>query len=92
MAGVDGVWDRIGSNEGQTFRTFTGLPFTYVVTGGDLRVNRDGREINRTLSRRNFEEAQARMPTSKPSDIKDCQGSAYTWAILMDPRVRGGDL
>lgn len=25
----------------------------------------------------------------KPSDIKDGQGSAYAWAILMDRRVQG---
>jgi hypothetical protein len=29
------------------------------------------------------------MPAAKPSDIKDSQGSAYTWAILMDQRIRG---
>lgn len=26
-----------------------------------------------------------------PSDIKDRQGSAYTWAILMDDRIREHD-
>jgi hypothetical protein len=31
------------------------------------------------------------MPATKPSDIKESQGSAYTWAILMDKRVRLGD-
>ena len=33
--------------------------------------------------------AAAAMPAAKPSDIKESQGSAYTWAILMDRRVRG---
>jgi len=31
------------------------------------------------------------MPVERPSDIKDRQGSAYTWAILMDPRIRQSD-
>jgi hypothetical protein len=31
------------------------------------------------------------MPATKPSAIKESQGSAYTWAILMDKRVRQGD-
>ena len=28
------------------------------------------------------------MPTEHPSDLKDRQGSAYTWGVLMDPRIR----
>ena len=30
------------------------------------------------------------MPVDGPSEIKDRQGSAYTWAILMDKRIRRG--
>ncbi|QIK64924.1 hypothetical protein G7072_05080 [Nocardioides sp. HDW12B] len=90
MASFDDVWTRIEQHAGQQFITATGLPFTYRVPGDYLKVSRDGREINRSLSRTNFMKAAAAMPTSKPSDIKDRQGSAYTWAILMDPRVRAG--
>jgi hypothetical protein len=50
------------------------------VTGDYLKVSRDGREINRSLLRTNFVKAAAAMPTEKPSDIKERQGSAYTWA------------
>ena len=31
------------------------------------------------------------MPPDRPSDISNRQGSAYTWAILMDRRVCGTD-
>jgi hypothetical protein len=89
MANFDDVWTRIERHAGQTFATATGLPFTYRVPGDYLKVSRDGREINRSLSRTNFMKASAAMPTAKPSDIKDSQGSAYTWAILMDRRIRG---
>ena len=85
------IWARIGLCEGQVFRTFTGLPFSYQMPGDYLRVSRDGHEVNRSLSRTNFEKAIASMPASRPSDIKDRQGSAYTWAILMDARIRGAD-
>jgi hypothetical protein len=91
MPSFDDVWDRIGRCAGQTFSTATGLPFTYRVPGNYLRVERDGRDINRSLSRTNFEKAVRSMPAATPSDIKDSQGSAYTWAILMDKRVRQGD-
>jgi len=91
MADFDAVWDRIRRCAGQIFTTATGLPFTYRVPGDYLRVTRDGREINRSLSRTNFAKATLDMPAAKPSDIKESQGSAYTWAILMDKRVRQGD-
>jgi hypothetical protein len=89
MASFDDVWARIERHADQTFTTATGLPFTYRVPGDYLKVSRDGREVNRSLSRSNFMKAAAAMPTEKPSDIKESQGSAYTWAILMDRRIRG---
>jgi hypothetical protein len=91
MTSFDDVWDRIRRCAGQTFSTATGLPFTYRVPGDYLRVERDGREINRSLSRTNFEKAAKLMPAATPSDIKGSQGSAYTWGILMDKRIRQGD-
>jgi hypothetical protein len=91
VASIDEIWSRIERCAGQTFTTATGLEFVYRVPGHYLRVTRDGREINRSLSRTNFAKAAAKMPAERPSSIKDRQGSAYTWAILMDPRVRGED-
>lgn len=88
MACFDDVWNRIRRCSGETFSTATGLPFSYRVPGDFLRIERDGREISRSLSRTNFEKATEAMPAPKPRDIKDRQGSAYTWAILMDKRIR----
>lgn len=91
MVSFDDIWDRIRRSAGQTFSTATGLLFTYRVPGEYLRIERNGREINRSLSRTNFEKALTFMPAARPSDIKASQGSAYTWAILMDKRIRQGD-
>lgn len=66
-------------------------PFTYEAPGNHLRVTRDGGEVNRSLSRTNFTKAAALMPTDGPGGIKERQGSAYTWAILMDERIRGSN-
>lgn len=85
------VWERICRYAGSEFTTATGLSFTYVVPGNYLRVTRDGRQINRSLSRTNFENAMDAMPATGPSDLRDRQGSSYTWAILMDRRIRSGD-
>jgi hypothetical protein len=53
MANFDDIWIRIERHAGQTFTTATGLPFTYRVPGDYLKVSRDGREIDRSLSRTN---------------------------------------
>jgi len=88
VSDIADVWRRIEAHAGEEFRTATGLPFTYRVPGAFLLINRDGREINRSLSRTNFEKAIALMPAATPSELKESQGSAYTWAILMDRRIR----
>ena len=91
MVAFEEVWRRIEACAGEEFRTITGLPFTYTVPGAYLRVNRDGATINRSLSKTNFAKATALMPATGPGQIRDRQGSAYTWAILMDTRIRQSD-
>jgi hypothetical protein len=83
---IDVVWDRIRHHAGQEFRTITGLPFTYEAPGNYLCVSR----TVRNLSRSNFEKALELMPAAGPAELRDRQGAAYTWAILMDPRIRQG--
>jgi hypothetical protein len=87
MVDVDGVWARIRTCEGQQFRTVTGIAFTYEVPGNYLRVT----GIDRNLSRTNFAKAIELMPADGPGQLQGRQGASYTWAILMDPRIRQGD-
>ena len=88
MPTIDEVWPRIEQNAGREFETVTGLRFTYRAPGQFIRVTRDGREINRVLSRTNFAKALPSMPASTPGQLKELQGAAYVWAILMDRRIR----
>lgn len=87
----EALWERIRRHAGERFETKTGKLFTYEVPGNYLRVSREGVEVNRSLSRTNFGKAAGLMPADGPADIKDRQGSAYTWAILMDDRIRASD-
>jgi hypothetical protein len=87
VTNADRVWARIQAHAGQQFRTVTGLPFTYQVPGNYLRVSR----TNRNLSRTNFTKVLECMPANGPGQLRGLQGASYTWAILMDPRIRGGD-
>lgn len=87
MAKIDVVWERIRRNAGQNFKTVTGLPFTYEVPGNYLRTSRTVRHLSRT----NFQKALEFMPCDGPGALADLQGPSYTYAILMDPRIRSGD-
>lgn len=91
MTDIEWIWERIKRHAGEEFQTINGLPFTYVVPGNFLRVARDGTEINRSLSRTNFAKALDLMPAAGPGELKGRQGSSYTWAILMDRRIRQSD-
>ena len=84
MSDIDLVWTRIKHHAKEPFHTKTGLPFSYEVPGNYLVLDR----TNRSLSKTNFRKALDAMPADGPGAIKDRQGSAYTWAILMDPRIR----
>lgn len=87
MADIDRVWLRIAGHAGETFRTVSGLEFTYEVPGNYLRVSR----TVRNLSRSNFTRALDQMPAHGPAELKDRQGASYRWAILMDDRIRADD-
>jgi hypothetical protein len=87
VVNVDDVWARIQTYAEQEFRTITGISFTYEVPGNYLRVH----GIERNLSRTNFAKATELMPAGGPGELRGRQGASYTWAILMDPRIRQGD-
>jgi hypothetical protein len=91
MVDEEALWERIRRHAGEPFETKTGKTFTYEAPGNYLRVSREGAEVNRSLSRTNFSKAAALMPTDGPGAIRERPGSAYTWAILMDERIRGSD-
>lgn len=83
------VWARIAAHAGETFRTVSGFEFTYRVPGNYVRITRDGREINRSLSRASFSKAFAQLPAAGPGALENVQGPSYTWAILTDRRIQG---
>lgn len=91
MRSIAEVWERIKRHAGEDFQTINGLVFTYAVPGNYLRVTREGEEINRSLSRTNFERALDLMPADGPGALTGRQGPSYTWAILMDQRIRRSD-
>jgi hypothetical protein len=84
----ESVWQQIRTHQGEEFRTARRLPFTYEVEGSGIWFFRDGRRINRKLSRAQVEEAIARCPLRSTTEIRDLMDYAYLFGLLMDPRIR----
>ena len=75
---MNDFWNLIQANEGNTFKTVTGLEFTYKVIGNYIITSR----TNRHLAKSNFEKAILMRPKN-PSDMSNLiQGSSYVYAIL----------
>jgi hypothetical protein len=82
------IWERIEHHQGQEFRTSRGLPFTYEVDGAGIWFWRNGRRINRKLTRTQVDVAISRCPLASTTEIKDLMDFAYLYALLMDRRIR----
>jgi hypothetical protein len=87
-ASLDDVWHRLTLLQGQEFRTKTGLPFTFTVSGEVFHPSRTKYNISKT----EFGKALARVPLDGPGKINEIvRGPAYIWGVLHDNRVRKND-
>ena len=85
----DLVWRRVSKLQGETFQTARGLPFTYEVEKTGIWFFRNGKRVNRKLTRAQFDVALSRCPLTRTTEIKDLMGSTYLFAVLKDGRIRG---
>jgi len=85
----EAVWQRLEQARNQQFHTATGLPFTFEVEGNGIWFFRDGKRVNRKLTRSQAEVAISRCPLKSTTEIKDLIDYPYLYAILMDKRIRG---
>jgi hypothetical protein len=83
------IWRRIESHQREVFHTARGLPFTYQVESAGIWFFREGRRINRKLTRTQVDVAISRCPLTSTTEIKDLMDYAYLFALLMDRRIRG---
>ena len=67
----ESVWRRIKAHQNKPFKTVTGLPFRYEVEGAGIWFFRDGRRVNRKLSRAQVEVAISRCPLTTTTEISD---------------------
>lgn len=85
---VETAWARINSLQGEEFKTKTGKPFTYEISGNTFEPSRTKYKITKV----DFGKALAEFPLDGPGDISNLvRGSSYIWAVLDDPRVSKGE-
>ncbi len=81
------LWRKISSFEGEDFKTWREMLFTYRIEGDVMRTSRT--KFN--LSKSDFQIAYEMVPIKDPSELKGkVRGASYIWAILNDPRISGG--
>jgi hypothetical protein len=85
----DAVWGRISQFQGEQFHTARRLPFTFEVEGNGIWFFREGKRINRKLTRAQVDLAISRCPLNSTTEIKDLMDYAYLYALLVDRRIRG---
>ncbi|MEX2301887.1 MAG: hypothetical protein WD733_13180 [Bryobacterales bacterium] len=83
------AWLRIEKHQGEQFHTARGLPFTFELEGSGIWFFRDGKRINRKLTRSQVEIAVSRCPLKSTTEIKDLMDYAYLFGLLTDSRIRG---
>ena len=84
--GIDTIWERIDALQGEEFHQIRGKSFSYRLVGASVRPS----TTNRLIPRSDFEEALDCVPLANTVAVQHLQGPSYIYAILMDPRVRGG--
>jgi hypothetical protein len=82
------VWQRIAAHQGEQFHTARGLPFTFEMEGTGMWFFREGRRINRKLTRKQLDEAVSRCPLASTTEIKDLIDYPYVFGMLADPRIK----
>ena len=86
---IEKLWDVIQENQGKSFLTKKGLPFTYSIKGGELFTDRRERSITRSTFEKAYEKLQndqagedAPRKIVGPKTL-NVYGAPYVWAVFM---------
>ena len=78
------IWSRIAAHAGETFRTVTGIPYTYHVDGDWICLH----NTNWRIPRRDAEDATGvAAPSVSLFKRRGYQGPSYLYGIVTDPRI-----
>jgi len=85
---ISNLWDVIQEHEGKSFLTKKGLPFTYVIKGGELFTDRRERSITRSTFEKAYKKLiQDQEGENAPKEIVgpktlNVYGAPYVWAVF----------
>ncbi|MDO4327960.1 MAG: hypothetical protein Q4C66_01305 [Lachnospiraceae bacterium] len=81
---ADELWKILESCQGQTFYTMKKLPFTYVIKGGEMFVDRKKKSITKATCSAAWEKVQAdqEQVITGPKKL-NCFGAPYLWALFL---------
>ncbi len=86
---ISNLWDVIQEYEGRPFATKKGLPFTYMIKGGELFTDRRERSITRSTFEKAYEKlARDQIGEQAPKRIVgpktlNVYGAPYVWAVFV---------
>lgn len=78
---VETLWSEIVKRQGEPFYTAKKLPFTYVVKGGELFVDRRKNSITKSTFRYALEKIQTDPTVNGPKKL-GVFGAPYVWGIV----------
>ena len=85
MLSVEEVWEQLEANQGRTFYTAKGLPFTYQIRGGELFVDRKEKSITVSTVAAALNAVERRQTAGEaitgPKKI-GCYGASYLYPLF----------
>lgn len=85
---IENLWDKIVAQEGKSFLTKKGLPFTYTIKGGELFTDRRERSITKSTFEKAYEKLfRDQVGEGAPKKIVgpktlNVYGAPYVWAVF----------
>jgi len=79
---IDELWELLKTHQNEEFFTAKKLPFTYVIRGGEMFVNRRSKSITKSTFGRALEKLKADPENIKGPKALNVFGAPYIFAIL----------
>lgn len=78
---IDSVWQMLTNHQSETFYTMKKLPFTYVVKGGELFVDRRSKSITKATFEQALNKLRENPQITGPKSL-NVFGAPYVWALF----------
>lgn len=78
---IDSVWQMLTDHQSETFYTMKKLPFTYVVKGGELFVDRRSKSITKATFEQALNKLRENPQITGPKSL-NVFGAPYVWALF----------